>query len=241
MDQRVVALVNALHPAELALRDYLRPLLSRTIVSRIAELDYGWEIEENSQAIEELLRVKHLPEELVWPPREVLELASFHRPDGDPQWHVARLFACVILVRADDAIQPATTLAALVESAVALGPDATEDAVRYLAWCRLNEPGSWRDDLEALPFLTLGLLLAYLMSPLAKEPETAAALTATVVREVEAALADEHPWWPGRPSAEVLKRMGGSDGYRIWRSLIGRCETLTEPLRGWFHGERDGS
>lgn len=251
VEQRVVALVNALRPAELALRDYVRPLLGADLVALIAELDHGMEVEQNRRAIEELLRLKRLPQELPWPPREVLELASNGDPD-DPRWrwglsgrpgHVARLFACVVLVRADDMIEPASRLAALIGSAVALGPEATEDAVRYLAWCRLNEPGSWRGDPEALPFLTLGLLLAYLMSPLDKDPETVEALTTTVVAEFAAVLDELQPWWPTFPAAKVVKSMVGGDGYRGWQALVDRCvrthslktESLkVGPLRSWF-------
>jgi hypothetical protein len=57
-------------------------------------------------------------------------------------------------------MRPAATVAALVESALRLGPEATEAAMRYLAWCRLHEP----DD-EMRPLLTLGLLLVYLAAP----------------------------------------------------------------------------
>jgi hypothetical protein len=235
MDRRMVALVNGLRPSELALRDFIRPLMGSEVVDLIAGMDHGMRIEENAEAIRELLVVRRLPEELPWPPRQVLEPATYHEPDSDPHRRIARLFACLVIVRAGDAVEPATTLAALIESAVAHGPEATAQAVRYLAWCRLNDLPSWRDDPLVSPFLTLGLLVAYLMSPLGKQPELVAGLTAQVVGEVQAALAAEQPWWPERPSAKVLKRMGGSKGFRIWRSLIGRCDDAAiEPLRGWF-------
>jgi hypothetical protein len=235
VDQRLVSLVNTLRPAEMVLRDWVRPVLSPATVQAIAELDYGEQVEENRQAIEELLRVKRLPQEVWWPPREVLELASYGSPD-DSQGHAARLFACLVIIRADDALQPASTLASLVESAVALGPDATEDAVRYLAWCRLTEPGSWLDNPGTLPFLTLGLLLAYLMSALRKDPEIVTGLTEIVVEEVRAALAEEQPWWPDQPPAAVLKQVAGGQGFRTWRALVERCAKVEaiEPLRAWF-------
>jgi hypothetical protein len=203
MDQEVAAFVNALRPAETALRDFLRPLLSTGIVERIAGLDHGMDIEGNRRAIEELLRVKRLPRELGWPPREVLELASHAKPK-DRQGHIARLFACLVVIRADDALDPAGTLASLVESALALGPEATGEAVRYLAWCRLEEPGSWRGDAEALPLLTLGLLLAYAMSPMPKDEEIVAGLNGLWEREM--------------PSA------GGR--FTTWRRLAERTEGL---------------
>ena len=260
MDQDLVALVNALRPAELVLRDWVRPLMDAAVVREIAGLDYGMEVEENRQAIEELLVVKRLPAELLWPPREVLELASYGNPE-DRQEHVVRLFATLILIRADDTMQPAATLAGLVESAVELGADATEDAVRYLAWCRLHEPGSWRGDIEARPLLTLGLLLAYLLSPLRKDLAIVTGLTRACVAEAEAALGERQQSWPDQPPAEafqeMLKDTVGGAAWRTWRALIGRCrpakQTKTtkpgktasaieaakaieaiEPLRAWF-------
>jgi len=236
VDQRLLSFVNALRPAEMVLRDYVRPLLTAETLREIASLDYGEEVEEHQQAIKELLVVKRLPQEVWWPPREVLELASYGKPN-DPQGHAARLFACLVIIRAEDGPQPAGTMAALVESAVALGPDATEDAVRFLAWCRLHEPGDWRDEIAALPFLTLGLLLAYLLSPLRKDPEIVAGLTAVAVEELEAALADEQEWWPNQPPTKALKKMaGGGDNYRVWCALVACCAKVEaiEPLRRWF-------
>jgi hypothetical protein len=120
-----------------------------------------------------------------------LELASYDMP-ADPErrpgsvgWrrHVARLFSCLVLVRANDTSAPARTLAGLVESALELGPEATDHAVRYVAWCRLHEPGAWRDDAEALPFLTLGLLLLYVRAPEGGDPTIAGGLAQAFVDE----------------------------------------------------------
>jgi hypothetical protein len=107
----------------------------------MAVLDYGMQVEEHRQGIEALLVAGRLPEELRWTPREVLELSSYEVPTdperrpGSAGWrgHVARLFSCLVLVRANDVAVPAGTLAGLVESALELGPEATDPAVRYVA------------------------------------------------------------------------------------------------------------
>jgi hypothetical protein len=214
-------LLGDLRPAEPALRDWVRTRLDASIVRELADLDHGMRGDEHRRGIEELLAVNRLPEELPWTPREVLELAS-HAVPADERRHVARLFACLVLVRAGDTLVPAGTLAGLVESALELGPEATEQAVRYLAWCRLHEPGVWRDDDEALPFLTLGVLLSYAMAPGPLDPAVVGGLTRAFVADVETALPREQ-WWPDETPTALLKATAGAPGWRIWRALAGRC------------------
>jgi hypothetical protein len=222
-------LLGDLRPAELALRDWVRTQLNASIVREMAGLDHGMQVEEHRRGIEALLEADRLPEELPWAPREVLELSS-HSAPNDPQrrpgsagWrgHVARLFSCLVLVRADDALNPAGTLAGLVESALELSPEAMEQALRYLAWCRLHEPGTWRDD-GARPFLTLGLLLSYIMTPGHGDPVLTAALHQAFVDEVQLVLPPEH-WWPDQTPSALLKKTAGAKGWRTWQMLVDRC------------------
>jgi hypothetical protein len=110
-----------------------------------------------------------------------------------PEWagergQVARLFTCLVLVRADDTHVPAAKLAQLIESALELGPEATENTVRFLAWCRLHEPGAWRHDDAARPLLTWGLLLSYAMVPGVQDPAAMAGSIRTFKEDVAAAL-----------------------------------------------------
>jgi hypothetical protein len=201
-------LLEDLRPDEVALRDWVRRRLDATIVREMAELDHGMRIGEHRRGIEALLVARRLPAELPWAPREVLELSSHRLPD-DRRGHVARLFSCLVLVRADDLLVPAGALAGLVESALELGPEAAEGAVRYLAWCRLHQPGTWRDDVEARPFLTLGLLLSYVGAPGRADPTIVDGLTRAYFAEVEAATVP-------------LKKVAGAPGWRIWRALVDR-------------------
>jgi hypothetical protein len=224
----LVRLLDDLRPAELALRDWVRTRMNASIVREMANADYGWEADGNREGIEDLMVARRLPEDLPWPPREVLELSS-HSVPADPDvkpgsvgWrgHVARLFSCLILVRANDASRPAETVAGLVQSALELGPEATDHAVRYLAWCRLHEPGSWRYEAEQLPFLTLGLLLLYVMAPGPGDPRIAAGLAREFVHEVQALLPE---WWTDEPPTAVLRAAASGSGWRTWRTLIDRC------------------
>jgi hypothetical protein len=231
-------LLDDLRPDELALRDWVRTRLNASIVREMASRDHGMRVEEHREAIEALLVARRLPAELSWAPGEVLELSSFQAPadsevqPGSAAWrgHIARLFSCLVLVRANDTTIPAATLAGLVESALALGPEATEGAVRYLAWCRLHEPGAWRDDAEARPFLTFGLLLLY--GAASRDPAVADGLARAFVSEVEALLPEQS--WPGQAPA-MLKATALGPGWRLWRALADRSLSDDQTaLRTWF-------
>jgi hypothetical protein len=245
-DAELARLLDDLRPAELALRDWVRTRLNASIVREIAGLDHGMRVAEHREAIEALLVARRLPEELSWAPGEVLELSSYEVPAGQDvrpdsaAWrgHVARLFSSLVLVRANDTTSPAATLARLIESALELGPEATEGAVRYLAWCRLYEPGAWHDDAEARPFLTFGLLLLYGTAPAPRDPAIAAGLARAFGSEVEALLPGQS--WPGQTPTAMLKATARANGWRIWQALAdrylidGRNMASVETLRTWF-------
>jgi len=242
-------LLDQLGPAELALRDWLRTRLNASLVREMSNLDHGMQTDDHRQGIEELLVTNRLPQELPWNPGEVLRLSS-HEPLTGPQcrpgWagergHVARLFSCLVLVRADDTLVPAGKLAQLVESALELGPEATEHAVRFLAWCRLHEPGTWRHDDAARPLLTWGLLLLHVMAPGVRDPAVTTGLIRTFVDDVAAALPPEDRRPDQTPTATLRKAAGGP-GWRIWRALTARCLAKdvaggigsSGTLRTWF-------
>ncbi|WP_162908331.1 hypothetical protein [Allorhizocola rhizosphaerae] len=54
-------LLDGLRPAELALRDWVRPLLTTSIVREMAQLDHGMQADEHQRGIEELLTARRLP------------------------------------------------------------------------------------------------------------------------------------------------------------------------------------
>src|SRR5258705_13362148 len=71
-----------------------------------------------------------------------------------------RIFACLALIRTGTRDAAASdSLAALVESALELGPPTVDDALRYLVWCRRHEPGDWPASPADRPFLTFAVLL----------------------------------------------------------------------------------
>ncbi|MEU7871431.1 hypothetical protein [Dactylosporangium sp. NPDC049140] len=131
---------------ETALRDWVRERFTPRMLDEMAQLDYGMHAEENRTALEDVLRDAHLPTQLGWPPREVLELASH---GGAP---LPRLFACTVLVRAGAGV-PSKVVAGLVESALEVGAGGL--AADYVAWCRAAPD----TDEETRPFLALALML----------------------------------------------------------------------------------
>jgi hypothetical protein len=224
-------LLNCLQPAELLLRDWAGTRLNISLVLELAALDYGEDVDEHRQGIEWLLVAARLPEELPYHPGEVLSLSSWREVDdperrpGSAGWreHVKRLFSCLIVLRVSDTVQPVGSLASLMESALELGPEATQAAIRYLAWCRLHEPGPWRNDVTALPLLTLGLLLLHVTSPPGGDGDVVAGLARAFADEIDAALDEENLSWTEHAVPELLKRTTDGPRRRIWRSLAGRC------------------
>lgn len=223
-------LLPTLRPDELALLDWVRARVDAAMVHDIAVLDYGMRVEEHRDSIEDLLGARRLPERLPWLPGAVLQPASSHEPAPDDlRGHAARLFCCVVLVCTDDVAWRAGTLAGLVESALALGPEATTAALRFVAWCRLHHPGAWRHDPEAQPFLTLGLLLLYATNH--DDPPGEAALRAAFVAEARAA----GEWRP------LFKAAADGDRRETWRVLVAaylsgrdQQDDATQTMRTWF-------
>lgn len=236
-------LLDLLHPSELVLRDWVAPQLDASMLKEIAQADYGVDVDEHLYALEELRSAGRLPEELDWRPQEVLRLTRWSTMD-DPRLspeavhrrHLMRLFSCLVLVRVATADgSPVNSVTPLIESAVELGPDAVDAAAGYLAWCRLHEPGDWRDDQNSRPFLTLALVMLSSQLPQGNTPELLPWLIATFVEELSAALDEENLLWSQRPVRDLLKVTTMAENRRIWASLAGRC-LLGESAQRTGHG-----
>jgi hypothetical protein len=224
--------LDGMRPAELALWEWVRTRVDASIVREIAALDYGMQVEEHRNGLEDLLLGRRLPEELPWPTGAVLQLAAFADPDTtDRRGHVARLFCCLVLVRTADAGYPAGELAALVESALALGPEAAGPALRFVAWCRGHRPGAWGYEPANLPVLTLGMLVLYAAGP-DRDPAVEATLLGGCADELRAVVAEWEPPFP------AFKAVAGSERRRTWRALAGPHLTGDDPtttfLRAWL-------
>jgi hypothetical protein len=170
-------LLTRLDPSETALLDWLVPHLDESHLREIAAVD-GWNEEAYFQALKPIYARQPLPVPLTWMPREVLELARWSEPDA-PVWdghryvsatphsrgtrgHLMRAFCCGVLLQAADT--PETrgllssendTLIVFVESVLHLGKEASESALRFLAWRVLRIPKEFNET----PFFVMALLL----------------------------------------------------------------------------------
>jgi hypothetical protein len=163
-----------------------------------------------------------LPDELTWNPGEVLSLTRSETP-AVRRDHLKRLFACLFLVRAaTSGADPVNSLAPLMDSARELGEPARGLTLRFVAWCRLNLPGDWRDDPSSPMFLTLAVLL---LAAETADPAVSAALAALLVEELDAVLADPDLPWRRRPRSPLFARRTGDTGStrRMWSALVTRC------------------
>lgn len=206
-------------PDERALLAWVAPQLDDAALDEIAAADYGDHAREYRLSLTDLVHSPWLPEELTWDPGEVLSLTRSTRPTNRRD-HLKRLFACTILVRATTYdVDPVRPTGPLVDSAWELGEPARGAAVRFLAWCRLNLPGDWRDDPSSAMFLTLALLL------LSAATASSAALAAILVEELDVVLADPERPWRRRPGSPLFTRRPGDSGdtRRLWSALVTRC------------------
>lgn len=228
-DPELARLLERLHPSELALRDWVAPQLDSSMIEEIAAADYGHEVVKNRHGIEDLLDVSRLPDELPWFPEEVLALTRNSIVDASMspaqvrRFHLSRLFSCLVLVRVTNAGgYPVGSLTPLVQSSVELGPDALEATGSYLAWCRLHEPGSWRNDSTARPFLTLSLIFVSALLPAGRDPELLPGLIGRFAEELSAAVEDECLAWSPRPIHDLFKRVALASSRRTWVALASR-------------------
>lgn len=202
-------------PDERVLLAWVAPQLDAAAIGAMAVADHGARADEYRRALDDLAHSRWLPDEIGWMPGSVLTLTRSHDPAGQRD-HVRRLFVCTLLVRAStpDA-DPVDSLAPLLDSALELGGPARDASLRFLAWCRLELPGDWRDDPSSPMFLTLAVLL------LTARPEVAAVL----VEELAAVLADPDLPWRRRPRSPLFARRAGDDGgaRRLWSDLVTRC------------------
>ncbi|RSM72584.1 hypothetical protein DMB66_05450 [Actinoplanes sp. ATCC 53533] len=214
-------LLASFAPDERALLGWVAPQLDTASLDEIAAADYGAHVREYRQELTELLHSPWLPDELTWNPGEVLALTRSATPAGRRD-HLKRLFACMFLVRAATlGADPVGSLAPLVDSAWKLGEPARGVTVRFLAWCRLNLPGDWRDDPSSAMFLTLSLLLLLLSA----ETAVSAALAAMLLEELDTVLTDPDLPWRKRPRSPLFTRRpsDSANTRRLFSALVTRC------------------
>ncbi len=168
-------LLLRLGPSESALLDWLRPRIDDTHLHEIALADYGFNEEEYFQVLKRIYDGQPIPVPLPWVPSEALELTRWSEPD-DPDYvspppnskgtrgHLIRAFCCAVLLKAGDELETMDyihaendTLIQCVASVLHLGREASESALRFLAWRVSRLPEEYE---EAL-FFAMAVLLLY--------------------------------------------------------------------------------
>jgi hypothetical protein len=122
-----------------ALLNAIRPLVDVAILKKIADADYGHGAEENLAILKTIRDEGVLPVPLDWFPHEVCALTRWETPKKDDRrGHIARLFACAILLRTSfdgetEVMGVTDTLIVALESAAVLGVDFVDAYVRWAA------------------------------------------------------------------------------------------------------------
>jgi len=182
---------RGVRPEVPGLFDLLRERATPEVLERIASAD-GFDFTKHLAALSDICETGMVPTELLWEPREVLELTRWST--GATTDHLARALSCVILcLSTRDAEELATNGSILLESCLALGTDVTAEAARFFA----GQAGG-DDALFAAVALTL---LAVLRAGDAELDDVAARLVANI------------------PDTLTETLFGGMRG-ELWRELV---------------------
>ena len=209
------------------LLDWLRPRMTREHLEGIADADYGSGAEKNLAALLDICATGLVPRSLDWHPREVLELTRWG--SGEQVNHLVRAFCCTLLYLSTHDDVHECTAPILVESSVALGPEARALAEQLFVWrCETNCPDDEDDEDEGAEPAAL-LLLVILAAAADSDDPRLEALVAMLV---------EHPWGTSR---HLIDLMEGSIRAELWADL--RTHILVparaghpaiETLLGWL-------
>jgi hypothetical protein len=168
----ILGLLDRLFPDDRALLDAVRFRVDDAMLLDIAKADWGQEIDENLTGLQQIRDAGEVPAPMEWEPQEVLGLrrwAEVDDTDDAPREqrerdHVERLFCCAALLAAaakpenlDQFLGENQTLARAIDSALFLGRDVSDAALRFVAW----RAPQMRPDDEERPFFALGILLLF--------------------------------------------------------------------------------
>lgn len=122
-----------------ALLHAVRPLVDVAMLKKIADADYGMGSAENLEILKQIQQGGMPPVPLLWNPHEVCALTRWETPKKDDRrGHIARLFACAILLRAaldgeTEVMGLTDTMIVALDSAAVLGVNFVDAYVRWAA------------------------------------------------------------------------------------------------------------
>ncbi len=143
-----------------ALLDWLRARITPESLLHIAAADYGADTQKHLAALRDICDTGLVPRNMAWEPHEVLALTRWS--SGEHVDHAARALCCTLLSLAPGGTEElATNGPILVESALALGDEATRFAEQLMAWRYETEaPREQGGEDSALALVLLLLLRA---------------------------------------------------------------------------------
>ncbi len=238
LDSRLAGVLAELQPDEFALRDRIAAQLDDAMLDEIAAFEWGADIDRYRDELDRLRSLRRWPDRLGPYPGTVLELMRPLGPEHsqDPRRvHIMRTFACLVLVRVGPySSNPSESLPPLVLSAIELGEPVVGDALRFLAWCRLHEPGTWRDEPAERPLLTFAVLA--LATATAAEPAVLGRLAACLLTDLERSLAEQGELWRVEVGVPLLGAKPRAWWRRLWSDVVDLIEGAADPDIGWRLG-----
>ena len=139
--------------------DWLRARVTSELLAQIAQADYGSDADKHLTALRDICESGLVPRHLGWQPHEVLALTRWSC--GAHVNHVARALSCTLLCLAPhDVDKLVTDGPILVESCLALGPEARQHVEQFLVWRCETVPFSQLTSDEEQPVALLLLLIA---------------------------------------------------------------------------------
>jgi hypothetical protein len=158
------------HSTPAPLFDWLRARISPETLDRIAEANYGADIEDNHAALLDIVSTGLVPHRLLWHPREVIALTRWS--NGENVDHVERAWCCTLLCLDGDDLE--NVAPGLIESCLALGGTVPEFAEQLLAWvCETDETVPAPGGGAAWPTLALYALLLLRAAQAPADPRVA--------------------------------------------------------------------
>lgn len=225
--------------------NWLSSMLSHEDVMAIANADYGLDLTEHAEAIAAIIRTGEIRSPLEWIPSEVLCLTRWGDPDDEPEnertkEHLRRMFSCAVLLV--DSIQGGwhmgtnSTIAAFVESSIALGgetPEMSAHLIAGVAQCLSQE------EPDEAPFLGLAFLSLAMTSPRTWNDANLLSVAEWVMKKEDEiaspwrdslGLGHDHPWLLGEPGTlmreDVWKKIGL--GLKLRATSARRSDALRE-------------
>ncbi len=130
--------IHGFLPSEYLLLEMCCDLMDEEMISFIAKAHYGYGEESNFEVLKQIIASRKFSQELEPGVHEVIQLRRWSSPETNNE-HIARMLCCVYLLNLNenttyDECAEEASLATLIESAIAAGPEFYEPTLQFVAW-----------------------------------------------------------------------------------------------------------